>query len=62
MPISGKANILPLIPKELITALDVEDVYTENGLFVARTACSSSRFWNGTTPPAGSDLAFCAGL
>ena len=36
MPISGKANILRLIPKELVTALDVEDVYTENGLFVPR--------------------------
>ena len=36
MPISGKANIIRLIPKELVTALDVEDVYTENGLFVPR--------------------------
>ncbi len=36
MPISGKANILRLIPKELVTALDVEEVYTENGLFVPR--------------------------
>ena len=36
MPISGKANILRLIPKELVTALDVEEVYTDNGLFVPR--------------------------
>ena len=36
MPITGKANILRLIPKELVTALDVEEVYTENGLFVPR--------------------------
>ncbi len=36
MPITGKANIIRLIPKELVTALDVEDVYTENGLFVPR--------------------------
>ncbi len=36
MPIAGKANIIRLIPKELVTALDVEDVYTENGLFVPR--------------------------
>lgn len=36
MPISGKANIIRLIPKELVTALDVEDVYTKNGLFVPR--------------------------
>ena len=36
MPINGKANIIRLIPKELVTALDVEDVYTENGLFVPR--------------------------
>ncbi len=36
MPISGKANIIRLIPRELVTALDVEDVYTENGLFVPR--------------------------
>lgn len=36
MPISGKANIIRLIPKELVTALDVEDVYTENGLFVPK--------------------------
>lgn len=36
MPISGKANILRLIPKELVTALDVEDVYTEDGLFVPK--------------------------
>lgn len=36
MPISGKANIIRLIPKELVTALDVEEVYTENGLFVPR--------------------------
>jgi len=36
MHITGKANILRLIPKELVTALDVEEVYTENGLFVPR--------------------------
>ena len=36
MPISGPANIIRLIPKELVTALDVEEVYTENGLFVPR--------------------------
>jgi adenine deaminase len=36
MPIAGQANIIRLIPKELVTALDVEDVYTENGLFVPR--------------------------
>ena len=36
MPIAGRANIIRLIPKELVTALDVEDVYTENGLFVPR--------------------------
>ena len=36
MPITGKTNIIRLIPKELVTALDVEDVYTENGLFVPR--------------------------
>ena len=36
MPVSGKANIIRLIPKELVTALDVEEVYTENGLFVPR--------------------------
>jgi hypothetical protein len=35
---TGKANILRLIPKELVTALDVEEVYTENGLFVRETA------------------------
>lgn len=34
LPVSGKANIIRLIPKELVTALDVEDVYTENGFFV----------------------------
>jgi len=32
MPIAGKANIIRLIPKELVTALDVEDVYTENAV------------------------------
>ncbi|HWQ96888.1 MAG TPA: adenine deaminase [Clostridia bacterium] len=36
LPVTGKANIIRLIPKELVTALDVEDVYTENGLFVPR--------------------------
>ncbi len=36
MPINGKANIIRLIPRELVTALDVEEVYTENGLFVPR--------------------------
>ena len=36
MSLTGKANIIRLIPKELVTALDVEDVYTENGLFVPR--------------------------
>ncbi len=36
MPIAGPANIIRLIPRELVTALDVEDVYTENGLFVPR--------------------------
>jgi len=36
MPIAGPANIIRLIPKELVTALDVEDVYTKNGLFVPR--------------------------
>ncbi len=36
MPITGKANIIRLIPKELVTALDVEEVYTENGLFVPK--------------------------
>ncbi|NLI53200.1 MAG: adenine deaminase [Clostridiales bacterium] len=36
MPISGEANIIRLIPKELVTALDVEDVYTEDGLFVPK--------------------------
>jgi adenine deaminase len=34
MPVTGKANIIRLIPKELITALDTEEVKTENGLFV----------------------------
>ena len=36
MPVAGRANIIRLIPKELVTALDVEEVYTENGLFVPR--------------------------
>lgn len=36
MPVAGHANIIRLIPKELVTALDVEEVYTENGLFVPR--------------------------
>lgn len=36
MPLAGKANIIRLIPRELVTALDVEEVYTENGLFVPR--------------------------
>ena len=36
LPVNGKANIIRLIPKELVTALDVEDVYTENGLFVPK--------------------------
>jgi adenine deaminase len=36
MPVSGKANIIRLIPKELVTALDVEEVYTKNGLFVPK--------------------------
>ena len=36
LPISGKARIIRLIPKELITALDEEEVYTENGCFVPR--------------------------
>ena len=36
MPVSGKANIIRLIPRELVTALDTEEVYTENGLFVPR--------------------------
>ena len=36
MPIAGRANIIRLIPKELVTALDTEEVYTENGLFVPR--------------------------
>lgn len=36
LPISGKANILRLIPKELLTALDVEEVYTEDGCFVPK--------------------------
>ena len=36
LPVAGKANIIRLIPKELVTALDVEEVYTENGLFVPK--------------------------
>ena len=36
LPISGKARIIRLIPKELITALDEEEVYTENGCFVPK--------------------------
>ncbi len=37
LPISGKARIIRLIPKELVTALDVEDVSTdENGCFVPK--------------------------
>lgn len=36
LPVTGKANIIRLIPKELVTALDVEEVYTENGLFVPK--------------------------
>ncbi|MEN6420089.1 MAG: adenine deaminase [Clostridiaceae bacterium] len=36
LPVSGKARIIRLIPKELITALDEEEVYTENGCFVPR--------------------------
>jgi len=36
LPVSGKARILRLIPKELLTALDEEEVYTENGCFVPK--------------------------
>jgi len=36
LPVSGKARIIRLIPKELITALDEEEVYTEDGCFVPR--------------------------
>lgn len=36
LPITGKANIIRLIPKELVTALDTEEVYTENGCFVPK--------------------------
>ncbi len=36
LPIKGKARIIRLIPKELITALDEEEVYTENGCFVPK--------------------------
>jgi len=36
MPITGEANIIHLIPKELVTALDIEEVYTENGCFVPK--------------------------
>ncbi len=36
LPVSGKANIIRLIPKELVTALDVEEVYTEDGNFVPK--------------------------
>ncbi|MEN6594218.1 MAG: adenine deaminase [Clostridiaceae bacterium] len=36
LPVSGKARIIRLIPKELITALDEEEVYTENGCFVPK--------------------------
>lgn len=36
LPIAGKARILRLIPKELLTALDEEEVYTENGCFVPK--------------------------
>jgi len=34
MPVSGKARILRLIPKELVTALDEEEVPTKDGCFV----------------------------
>jgi adenine deaminase len=36
LPVSGKARILRLIPKELVTALDEEEVYTEDGCFVPK--------------------------
>ena len=36
VPVSGKARILRLIPKELVTALDEEEVYTEDGCFVPK--------------------------
>jgi len=36
LPVSGKTRIIRLIPKELITALDEEEVPAEDGCFVAR--------------------------
>jgi adenine deaminase len=36
LPVSGKARILRLVPKELVTALDEEEVYTEDGCFVPK--------------------------
>ncbi|HRX59126.1 MAG TPA: adenine deaminase [Eubacteriales bacterium] len=36
LPVSGKARILRLIPKELVTTLDEEEVYTEDGCFVPK--------------------------
>ncbi len=36
LPVSGKSRIIRLVPKELLTRLDEEEVPSENGCFVAK--------------------------